>query len=55
MVGRVCARLGLPFGMFCLQAPGGCFQGSIMLGIAFNSQNVFLKHLSEAPWVIMGF
>lgn len=37
------------------QDPGSSFQRGLMLGITFNQQNVFLKHLSEAPWVIMGF
>lgn len=55
-VGRVGARLDLRLGLFLLlQALGSCFQGSRMLGITFNSQHIFLKHLSEALWVVMGF
>lgn len=43
------------WGLLGCQDPGSCFQRALMLGITFNQQNVFLKHLSEALCVIMGF
>lgn len=56
VVGRVCARLDLHFRTVQLSSsPRQLFPGEHNAWHHFQLRDDFLKCLSEAPWILMGF